>query len=119
MPGISRILGERCRSHSIATCMGVALSDAAAVSIANDCQRTTLSVQEEPRSPAHKVSRAMAERITIGASKIHHSSICGRDYPCKRSGWNCRSHAIVLSFNSVASAIIAFNSWSDTAPATS
>jgi hypothetical protein len=42
-----------------------------------------------------------------------------RDYRCNKSGWNSRSHAIVLSFNSVASAIIAFNSWSDTAPAMS
>ena len=37
VPGISRMLGERCRSHASATCMGVACNDAAAASSADDC----------------------------------------------------------------------------------
>src|SRR4029077_10856831 len=37
VPGISRILGEPCRSHARATCMGGALSDDAAASSADDC----------------------------------------------------------------------------------
>ncbi len=37
VPGIRRMLRERCRSQASATCMGVTLSDAAAVSSAYDC----------------------------------------------------------------------------------
>jgi hypothetical protein len=37
VPGINRILGERWRSQASATCMGVASSDAAAESSADDC----------------------------------------------------------------------------------
>ena len=70
-----------------------------------------------PFPKAHKLLPTVLSPEEV--TRLIDSSICGRDYPCKRSGWNCRSHAIVLSFNSVASATIAFNSWSDTAPATS
>src|SRR6201982_2498917 len=37
VPGISRMLGERWRSQARASCMGVTLRDAAAVSSVDDC----------------------------------------------------------------------------------
>jgi hypothetical protein len=37
VPGMRRMFGDRCRSHASATCMGVALSEAAIASSFDDC----------------------------------------------------------------------------------
>src|SRR4029077_6893188 len=37
VPGISKMLGDRCRSHASATCIGVLCSDAAVASSFEDC----------------------------------------------------------------------------------